>query len=65
MAAMMVSIERRMEEESRKGNDAEQRFYSHTLQYLTSTSGQEIKVEDWMISSFEVDYGAEIGAGGL
>ncbi|KAJ7903252.1 kinase-like domain-containing protein [Mycena leptocephala] len=65
MVAMMVSIERRMEEEGRKGNDAEQRFYLHTLQYLTSTSGQEIKVEDWMISSFEVDYGAEIGAGGL
>lgn len=63
MLAMMVSIERRMEE-NRSGNTAEQRFYSHTLQYLTSTSGKHVKLEDWMISPFEVEYGPEIGAGG-
>ncbi|KAJ7759819.1 kinase-like domain-containing protein [Mycena olivaceomarginata] len=52
--AMIVSIERRIEE-----------FYSHTLQYLSSISSQHITLQDWMISSFEVDYGPQIGAGGF
>ena len=63
MLAMMVSIERRLDRHSR--NDAERGFYSHTLHYLRSTSGKIIKLEDWMISAFDVDYGPEIGAGGL
>ncbi|KAJ7636250.1 kinase-like domain-containing protein [Roridomyces roridus] len=63
MLAMMVSIERRMER-NRGGDGPEQRFYSHTLQYLTSTSQQQVKLEHWMISPFEVDFGKEIGAGG-
>ncbi|KAJ7743888.1 hypothetical protein B0H14DRAFT_2987110 [Mycena olivaceomarginata] len=61
--AMMVSIERRLDRHH--GNNAEHGFYSHTLQYLRSTSGQQVKLEDWMISSFDVDYGPEIGAGGF
>ncbi|KAF7340286.1 Kinase-like protein [Mycena venus] len=64
MLAMMVSIERRMDE-NRSGTNPEQNFYSHTLQYFTSTSGQHVKLEDWMISPFDVDYGPEIGSGGF
>jgi hypothetical protein len=61
--AMMVSIERRLDTHSL--NQPEHKFYSHTLQYLTSTSGQQARLEDWMISTFDVDFGVEIGAGGL
>jgi hypothetical protein len=60
---MMVSLQRQLNKQG--GNSPEQRFYTHTLEYLTSRSGKQVKVEDWMISSFEVDYGVEIGAGGL
>ncbi|KAJ7627321.1 kinase-like domain-containing protein [Roridomyces roridus] len=64
MLAMMVSIERRIEE-NRGRNAPEQRFYSHTLQYLASTSRQQVKLENWMVSPFDVDFGEEIGVGGF
>ncbi|KAJ7483808.1 hypothetical protein B0H11DRAFT_2020595 [Mycena galericulata] len=57
--AMMVSIQKQLNHHN--VDRAEQTFYTHTLEYLTSRSGQNVKVEDWMISSFEVDYGPEIG----
>jgi hypothetical protein len=60
---MMVSIQKQLNHHN--VDRAEQTFYAHTLEYLTSRSGQNVKVEDWMISSFEVDYGPEIGKGGL
>ncbi|KAJ7709305.1 kinase-like domain-containing protein [Mycena metata] len=68
--AMMVSIRRginRLEDtqDSQGGGFREQQFYSHTLQYLTSTSGQSVELEDWIISPFDVDRGEEIGAGGF
>jgi hypothetical protein len=28
-------------------------------------SGRQVQLEDWMISSFDVDYGREVGVGGL
>jgi hypothetical protein len=62
MIAMMAYIQRRPDGEHI--DDPERKFYSHTLQYLTSISGRQVKLEDWMIASFEVDYGPEIGAGG-
>ncbi|KAJ7114288.1 kinase-like domain-containing protein [Mycena epipterygia] len=61
--AMMVSIQKQLNHHN--VDRAEQTFYAHTLEYLTSRSGQNVKVEDWMISSFEVDYGLEIGKGGF
>ncbi|KAJ6536274.1 kinase-like domain-containing protein [Mycena capillaripes] len=61
--AMMVSIQKQLNHHN--VDRAEQTFYAHTLEYLTSRSGQNVKVEDWMISSFEVDYGPEIGKGGF
>ncbi|KAF7328273.1 Kinase-like protein [Mycena venus] len=62
--AMMVSIQKQLSS-SRHVDRAEQKFYTHTLEYLTSRSGKPVKVEDWMIASFEVEYGEEIGAGGF
>jgi hypothetical protein len=63
--AMVVSLERRIESHGGNNRDREQQFYSHTLQYLISTSGQQVTLEEWMISSFNVEFGTEIGAGGL
>jgi hypothetical protein len=60
---MMVSLQKQLNNQSIERE--EQKFYTHTLQYLTSRSGTSVKVEDWMIACFEVDYGAEIGAGSL
>ena len=59
----MVSIQKQLNNQN--VDRVEQRFYTHTLEYLTSRSGKNVTVEDWMISSFEVDYGSEIGSGGL
>ncbi|KAJ7636249.1 kinase-like domain-containing protein [Roridomyces roridus] len=56
----MVSLQRRMQQ-NRGRNGPEQRFYSHTWQYLASTSRQQVKLEDWMISPFDVDVGKERG----
>ncbi|KAJ6464607.1 hypothetical protein DFH09DRAFT_1346825 [Mycena vulgaris] len=64
MLAIMVSIERRMKEKH-NCNSPEQNFYAHTLHYLASTSGGHVKLEDWVISPFDVDYGPEIGVGGF
>ncbi|KAJ7446300.1 kinase-like domain-containing protein [Mycena latifolia] len=63
MIAMMACIQRRLD--SQQINPSEQKFYSHTLQYLTTMSGQQVKLEDWMIASFDVEYGTEIGFGGF
>ncbi|KAJ7912675.1 kinase-like domain-containing protein [Mycena leptocephala] len=61
--AMMVSIQKQLNNQN--VDREEQKFYTHTLEYLTSRSGKNVKVEEWMISAFEVDYGPEIGTGGF
>jgi len=43
----------------------ERQFVSHTLQYLTTSSGRQVALDDWTITSYEVDFGHEIGSGGL
>ncbi|KAJ7496428.1 hypothetical protein FB451DRAFT_1549581 [Mycena latifolia] len=63
MIAMMACIQRKLD--GGHLNNPEQKFYSHTLQYLTSMSGQQVKLEDWMITSFDIEYGTEIGFGGF
>jgi hypothetical protein len=63
MLAMMASLQRRLN--VAPNNNQEQSFYSHALQYLTSMSGQQVQLEDWMIASFDVDYGPEVGVGRL
>ncbi|KAJ7025722.1 kinase-like domain-containing protein [Mycena alexandri] len=63
MLAMMASLQRRLN--VAPSNDQEQNFYSHTLDYLTSMSGRQVQLEDWMIASFDVEYGPEIGVGGF
>jgi hypothetical protein len=62
--AMIVSLQRRLDDRS-LDEIRERSFFSHSLQYLKTTSGRQIEVHDWMITSYEVEFGDEIGAGGL
>ncbi|KAJ7762903.1 kinase-like domain-containing protein [Mycena metata] len=66
MLAMMVSIQRRLDDAPKAiEHNPEQQFYAHALEYLSSTSGEKVNAEDWMVPAFEVDYGTEIGSGGF
>ncbi|KAJ7615435.1 hypothetical protein FB45DRAFT_1108090 [Roridomyces roridus] len=66
MMAMMVSIERKLASQNvKRMPSVQQTFYGHALQYLTVLSGQQVKVEDWMITPFDVDFGKEVGSGGF
>jgi hypothetical protein len=63
MMAMTISLQRRLErglDEDREGQ-----FFSHTLRFLTTSSGRQIEMEEWMITTYEVEFGHEIGSGGL
>ncbi|KAF7362565.1 Kinase-like protein [Mycena venus] len=62
--SLMVSIQRKLDALEHV-DKAEHKFLSHTLQYLTATSKTQVRVEDWMISSFEVEFFDEIGEGGF
>ncbi|KAF8212693.1 hypothetical protein K438DRAFT_1957310 [Mycena galopus ATCC 62051] len=63
--AMMVCIQNQLKRQN--VDRAEQEFYTHTLEYLTSRSGRQVEIKRWMIASFEVEYenSEEIGAGDL
>jgi hypothetical protein len=60
---MMVSLQRRLDHPS--NGDREREFFSHTLQYLTTTSGRQVEMKNWMITPYEVEFGPQIGSGGL
>jgi hypothetical protein len=61
--AMMVSLQRRLDH--LPDDDREGQFCSHALRYLTTASGRQLEMEDWMITSYEVEFGRQIGTGGL
>ncbi|KAJ6451394.1 kinase-like domain-containing protein, partial [Mycena vitilis] len=60
---IMVSLQRRLDHQ--QINHIERQFCSRTLDYLTSISGQQLKLEDWMIPSLEIESGPPIGVGGF
>ena len=60
---MIVSFTRYLEEHS--GGDREQEFFSRCIRYLSVKSGRQVRWESWMITSFDVELGREIGSGGL
>jgi hypothetical protein len=62
MEAMMISIQKILEE--RSGGDRELNFFSRSLRYLSTTSRHQIQRESWMITSFDIEFGHEIGSGG-
>ena|ERR1700692_594859 len=61
--AIMVSLQRRLVTGSE--TNREQQFFEHTLQLLTTSSGHHVEMEDWMITPYDVEFGHEIGSGGL
>jgi hypothetical protein len=63
MMAMMASLQRRLR--TGTDEDAERQFYAHTLRYLTTSSGHHVELEDWTVTSYEVEFEHEIGSGGL
>jgi hypothetical protein len=63
MMAMMATLQRRLTQPL--GGDRERRFLTHSLEYLYTASGRQVKLESWMITSFDIEFGPKIGAGGL
>jgi hypothetical protein len=63
MMAMMVALQRRLQTVT--DGDQERQFFAHTLHYLITSSGRQVELEDWAITSYEVEFGQEIGSGGL
>jgi hypothetical protein len=43
----------------------EHSFCARTLNYLATKSGRHIELKGWMITACEVEFGMEIGSGGL
>jgi hypothetical protein len=60
---MIVALQRRLD--SRSDGGRERQFFSHVLLYLTTTSGLRIELQNWMVTSYEVEFGLKIGSGGL
>ncbi|KAG5650410.1 hypothetical protein H0H81_012347 [Sphagnurus paluster] len=60
--AMMASLASRIQ---RKGDDREHQFYQYSLQYLSTLSGRYVELHDWTVTSYDVDFGIEIGSGGF
>jgi hypothetical protein len=63
MLSMMASLQRRLDQQS--ATDQELHFFSHSLQSLSTYSGQHVKLESWMVTPYEVEFGQRIGEGGL
>ena len=61
--AMMVSLQRRLD--NLLDGEQERQFFSHALRYLITASGRQVEMENWMITSYEVEFGRRIGSGGL
>jgi hypothetical protein len=62
--AMMISLQQSLEKKL-ISDKREERFIKHSLNYLVSTSGQQVHIDSWTITSFDVEFGEQIGSGGL
>jgi len=62
LTAMLISLQRILDQLPRE--DRERRFISHSVRYLSTISGRLMPVERWTITSFDVEFGREIGSGG-
>jgi 2'-5' RNA ligase len=63
MISMMASLQRYLDQ--RPARDRERQFYSHSLECLSIASGCVVELDKWTITPFEVEFGPEIGSGGL
>ncbi|TFK74230.1 kinase-like protein [Pluteus cervinus] len=65
MMAMMVSLQKSINKPASSSNSREKQFYSHSLNYLSTMSGERVQLANWMITSFEVEFREKIGSGGF
>ena len=62
--AMMIAIQKALKDQDMPTR--ERQFMRWSLSCLCSMSGQQPeKIQHWTITSFEVEFGLEIGSGGL
>jgi hypothetical protein len=63
MMAMMATLQKLVTKQLLGERDHD--FCTRTLNYLVTKSGRHIEPERWMVTAYEVDFGMEIGSGGL
>jgi hypothetical protein len=64
MVAMMISLQKIVTK--RLCGDRERLFFLFTLSYLQGVTGKRsVGIENWMVTTFDVEFGPEIGSGGL
>lgn len=61
--AIIATFKRRLDEN--KGEQEELMFFKQGLRYLLAASGQQVDINPWTVSWFDVDFREIIGAGGL
>ena len=61
--ATMASLHRRVTQ--RLGGERERAFFTNSLQFLTTISGQQVDLQCWTVTSYEVKFVRLIGRGGL
>lgn len=65
MTAMMVSIQRYLKDDARVGEDREDQFLERVTKHLSCESGFSPDIQDWMVSTYDVEVHKRIGLGGL
>lgn len=59
----MIALQRHVEKGL--GGDREQMFYRNALASLSTASKITVQLEDWMVTSYDVEFKHQIGSGGL
>ncbi|PPR08181.1 hypothetical protein CVT24_001531 [Panaeolus cyanescens] len=63
--ALMTTLQRRLTQKSSNADPKELEFYSHSLRYLETKSGERVDIQPWTISPFDVEIGTQMGSGGF
>jgi hypothetical protein len=63
MMAMMATLQKLVTKQLL--GEREHSFCTRTLNYLATKSRRHIELKGWMITAYEVEFGKEIGSGGL
>ncbi|KZP31913.1 kinase-like protein [Athelia psychrophila] len=63
MAAMMIAFQTRLQQQL--DGDRERQFFSKSVAYLQTASGRPVKIQDWTVSSFDVQFMRSIASGGF
>lgn len=63
--ALMTTLQRRIKDKAPNADPKELEFFSHSLRYLETKTGATVDIQDWTIGPFDVEFGPELGSGGL